>query len=157
MSRLLFAAAGLALLPAAALADPMPFAVPPPAQPAGPPPKPVAVRAQPVVPVGLFDTPKAGCSSCGGSVIPPGYGGYTGYGTATAPATPGGPHPFGDRLQKQLWWDEHNCAPDGCPKPVGCGNFWTEFKFVFGGCRQFFGTGQSVNGHLRCDTTERAR
>ena len=54
---------------------------------------------------------------------------------------------YGQRLQVQLWLDEHNCAPDGCPKPIGCGNFWTEKKFIFGSCRQFFGTAQSTVGH----------
>ena len=51
------------------------------------------------------------------------------------------------RPSGQLWWDEHNCAPDGCPKPIGCGNFWTEKKFIFGSCRQFFGTAESTVGH----------
>jgi hypothetical protein len=54
---------------------------------------------------------------------------------------------YGQRLQWQLWWDEHNCAPDGCPKPIGCGNHWTEKKFIFGSCRQFFGTAESTVGH----------
>jgi hypothetical protein len=54
---------------------------------------------------------------------------------------------YGAKLRWQLWWDEHNCAPDGCPKPIGCGNGWTEFKYVFGSCRQFFGTSESTVGH----------
>jgi hypothetical protein len=53
---------------------------------------------------------------------------------------------YGRELQAQLWWDRHNCAPDGCPTPIGCGNAWTEKKFVFGSCRQFFGTAESSIG-----------
>jgi hypothetical protein len=41
---------------------------------------------------------------------------------------------------------EHNCEPDGCPTPVGCSNPWTEFKFVFGSCTQFFGSGDATRG-----------
>jgi hypothetical protein len=74
--------------------------------------------------------------------------------TFTAPAgpvvygdMPPGYQYYGAKLRWQLWWDEHNCAPDGCPKPIGCGNFWTEKKFIFGSCRQFFGTAQSSVGH----------
>jgi hypothetical protein len=40
----------------------------------------------------------------------------------------------------------HINAPDGCPSPLGCGTAYTEFKFVFGSCRQFFGTGGSAPG-----------
>ena len=46
---------------------------------------------------------------------------------------------------------EHRREPDGCPTPIGCGNFYTEFKFVFGSCRQYFGTGDSSRGN--CSTT----
>jgi len=42
----------------------------------------------------------------------------------------------------------HRCEPDGCPTPIGCGNLYSEFKFVFGSCRQFFGTAGSTEGHL---------
>lgn len=49
---------------------------------------------------------------------------------------------------KSMWLD-HECAPDGCPKPLGCGNFWTEKKFIFGSCRQFFGTAGASVGHHR--------
>lgn len=69
-------------------------------------------------------------------------------------AMPPGYTYYGQRLQTQLWLDEHNCAPDGCPKPIGCGNAWTEKKFIFGSCRQFFGTAQSTVGH-RYDTEVR--
>jgi len=40
----------------------------------------------------------------------------------------------------------HICAPDGCPTPLGCGTHYTEHKFVFGSCRQFFGTGDAAVG-----------
>ena len=63
---------------------------------------------------------------------------------------------YGYRMQAQLWWDRHECAPDGCLKPIGCGNFWTEKKFIFGSCRQFFGTAQSTVGH-HYNTTSRER
>lgn len=59
----------------------------------------------------------------------------------TAPMT------FGERLRAAYYL--HVCAPDGCPKPIGCGNFWTEKKFIFGSCRQFFGTAESSVGHHR--------
>jgi hypothetical protein len=72
-----------------------------------------------------------------------------------APLAPGYTY-YGLHLQTQLWWDRHECAPDGCPKPIGCGNFWTEKKFVFGSCRQFFGTADSAVGH-RYQTTIRER
>jgi hypothetical protein len=40
----------------------------------------------------------------------------------------------------------HRCEPDGCPTPVGCSNPFTEFKFVFGSCTQFFGSGDATRG-----------
>ncbi|MCE9531218.1 MAG: hypothetical protein K8T89_08875 [Planctomycetes bacterium] len=43
----------------------------------------------------------------------------------------------------------HQAAPDGIPFPVGSGNAWTEFKYVFGSSRQFYGTAESTEGHLR--------
>jgi hypothetical protein len=39
-----------------------------------------------------------------------------------------------------------NCGTDPCPNPIGCGNFWTESRFIFGSCRSFFGTGTSASG-----------
>jgi hypothetical protein len=63
---------------------------------------------------------------------------------------------YGYQLRAQLWWDRHECAPYGCPKPIGCGNFWTEKKFIFGSCRQFFGTAESTVGH-HYNTTIRER
>jgi hypothetical protein len=44
--------------------------------------------------------------------------------------------------------NRHRCEPDGCPTPLGCGNLWTEFKFAFGSCSQFFGTGEATRGVL---------
>ena len=64
------------------------------------------------------------------------------------------PGTFGARLDRELWWENHECAPDGCLKPIGCGNHWTEKKFIFGSCRQFFGTAWSTVGHGR-GTVER--
>ena len=95
-----------------------------------------AKPARPAVRPAAFLTP---------SVIPPGQ----------PPMMPGYQY-YGAHLQAQLWWDQHNCAPDGCPKPIGCGNFWTEKKFVFGSCRQFFGTAESTVGH-HYNTTIRER
>jgi hypothetical protein len=42
--------------------------------------------------------------------------------------------------------NRHRCEPAGCPKPVGCSNTWTEFKYVFGSCRQFFGSSEATRG-----------
>ena len=59
------------------------------------------------------------------------------------------PSSFGERLRARI--DAHICAPEGCEKPIGCGNFWTEKKFILGGCRQFFGTsGLSCGGIAIC-------
>ena len=41
---------------------------------------------------------------------------------------------------------EHRREPAGCPNPAGCGNVWTDFKFMFGSCKQYFGTGDSAQG-----------
>jgi hypothetical protein len=38
----------------------------------------------------------------------------------------------------------HECGPDGCINPIGCGNFHTDFHFVFGSCRSFFGTAGAI-------------
>ena len=54
---------------------------------------------------------------------------------------------YGTHLQAQLWADWYNCSPDGCPTPIGCGNHWTEKRFIFGNCRQFFGTAEGTIGH----------
>ena len=132
MARLTLAAAVLALVvPAVSLAD-------------GKKPAP-----SPVIPASMIGEAKpASCSSCsngsGAMVLSPGQTGVY----SNAPGT------FGARLDRQLWWDEHECAPDGCPKPIGCGNHWTEFNFICGSCRQFFGTAGSTVGRGR-DTVDR--
>ena len=105
MSRLSLAACALALLPAASFADgPKPSVSPSEARPIRSDVRPAQFVAPDPVPV----TP------WGHADLSPGYTYY------------------GQRMQAQLWLDQHNCAPDGCPKPIGCGNFWTEKKFIFG-------------------------
>ena len=44
------------------------------------------------------------------------------------------------------WLAFHRREPMGIPTPVGAGNGWTEFKYVFGSARQFFGTADSSVG-----------
>ena len=56
---------------------------------------------------------------------------------------------FGAKLKARLLDENHDCAPDGCPKPIGCGNHWTELKWLFGSCRQFFGTAEAAVGEGR--------
>jgi len=104
----------------------------------------------PVIPASMIGEAKpASCNSCGNGsgamVLSPGQTGVYSYPPGT----------FGARLDRQLWWDEHECAPDGCLKPIGCGNHWTEFKFIFGSCRQFFGTAWSAEGHGRTNVERR--
>jgi hypothetical protein len=53
---------------------------------------------------------------------------------------------FGARLKARLLAENSGCGPDGCPKPLGCGNHWTELKWIFGSCREFFGTAGSAVG-----------
>jgi hypothetical protein len=53
---------------------------------------------------------------------------------------------FGARLKARLLAEDNTCGPDGCPKPLGCGNHWTELKWIFGSCREFFGTGGAAVG-----------
>ena len=53
---------------------------------------------------------------------------------------------FGARLKARLMAENSGCGPDGCPKPLGCGNHWTELKWIFGSCRDFFGTAGSAVG-----------
>lgn len=102
--------------------------------------------ATPILPVAAYGEAKPGkCTTCGdkqATIIPASY------------AVAGRPGTFGRQLQAQIWWEEHECAPDGCPTPVGCGNFWTEKKFLFGSCRQFFGTAGGTTGQHR-GTVER--
>ena len=97
-----------------------------------------------ILPVAHFGEAKpAACPSCangsGAIVLRPGQ-------TAIYPYAPGS---FGARLDAELWGENHECAPDGCPKPIGCGNHWTELKFIFGSCRQFFGTAGATVGQGR--------
>ena len=128
MSRLFFAACVLALLPVAASANgQQPEVSPGEAKPLR---SAVVKPAQFVAPAPV-PPPVVAPPPWVGAEVAPGYGYY------------------GQRLQWQLWWDEHNCAPYGCPKPIGCGNFWTEKKFIFGSCKQFFGTAESAVGHGR--------
>jgi hypothetical protein len=44
------------------------------------------------------------------------------------------------------WMANHRREPYGIPHPMGAGNAWTEFKFVFGSNRQFMGTAESSEG-----------
>jgi hypothetical protein len=41
-------------------------------------------------------------------------------------------------------WIEPLCGTDGCLSPIGCSNFHIEFVWLFGSCRQFFGTGTAA-------------
>src|SRR5262249_18025113 len=130
MARLSIAAAVLALIvPAVSLADGK---------------KPASSGVIPAAMIGEAK-PAASCSSCGsgsgGMGLQPGQTGVYSYPPGT----------FCARLDRQLWSDEHECAPDGCLKPIGCGNHWTELKFIFGSCRQFFGTSGSAAGRGRTD------
>lgn len=45
---------------------------------------------------------------------------------------------------RSLFIGSHECGPDGCINPIGCGNFHTDFRFVFGSCRSFFGTAGAI-------------
>ncbi len=92
-------------------------------------------------PIPVIGGTTAGCSSCSNS-----------HAISTAisagqPMTSTGHGWFGASLREAYL--QHICAPDGCPRPIGCGNFWTTKKFIFGSCRQFFGTAESVDGHHR--------
>ncbi len=87
------------------------------------------------------------CKTCGGSATDPIYPAWMNHGSLGLHSN--GHGAFGDELRYQLLWDYHECAPDGCIKPIGCGNFWTECKFIFGSCRQFHGTAESTVGHHR--------
>jgi hypothetical protein len=51
---------------------------------------------------------------------------------------------FGLGLLKRPLIGSHECGPDGCLNPIGCGNFHTDFKFVFGSCRSFFGNAAAI-------------
>ena len=131
MSRAIAAAAALLLLaPAISLADKKPARG--------------SKTASDLVPSSRYGEVKP-CQACReGSPIYPEW-------MNPAPILPpvGGLGAFGAELRSQLLWDQHECAPDGCIKPIGCGNLWTEIKFIFGSCRQFFGTAESTVGHHR--------
>jgi hypothetical protein len=135
MFRLLWTAAiATLLLPAVSLAD-----------------KKAAKPASDILPVEYYGESKpSGCKSCGNDG--PIYPAWMSHGSLGVHAA--GYGAFGDELRYQLLWDQHECAPDGCIKPLGCGNFWTELKFIFGSCRQFYGTAESTVGHHR-NTTDR--
>ena len=59
-------------------------------------------------------------------------------------------HKLGDHVAQKM--DNCNCGSDGCPEPLGCSNFWTENKFFFGSCKQYFGTGNAAAGYSRRTT-----
>lgn len=140
MSRLFLLATAMAmLLPSLALADKKPAAD-------------VRKGESKLIPAAQFGEAKSGkCIACGATASDNGNGSlYPDWmGPAPAAQHPNGYGMFGDELRHQLLWDQHECAPDGCIKPVGCGNLWTEIKFIFGSCRQFFGTAESTVGHHR--------
>ena len=54
------------------------------------------------------------------------------------------PRPYREPFQTML--NEHIGAPSGIINPIGSGTFYTDFKFMFGSCRQFFGTSDSAPG-----------
>jgi hypothetical protein len=115
------------LPPAAVLPGPM-VAVPPP---------PVSVPVLP--PVVLPATPAVILPDGATRIIPIGIpDGTNRFGPGTT---------FAERLQ--YWQLVHDWAPDGTPKPVGAGNFYTEFKWIFGSARQFFGTAGATVGYGR--------
>lgn len=63
-----------------------------------------------------------------------------------AESAPRGPLGFGKRwgLFGGSLIGSHECGPDGCINPIGCANFHTDFRFIFGSCRSFFGTGGAI-------------
>lgn len=122
MSRLLLAVAVLIVLPTVSVADAK---------------RDVDAKKSGVIPAGLVGEAKpATCATCSNA---------TGS-TASMPANPFDPNSFAGRVFSQTWWERHNCAPDGCPTPLGCGNHFTEKKFLFGSCRQFFGSTEGTVG-----------
>ena len=98
-----------------------------------------------VIPVGLYGEakPSASCSNC---KVTQASGSVTGKLYLDQPVPQGD---YGGYLRHQLMWDRHECSPDGCPKAVGCSNFWSECKFIFGSCRQFYGTAEATIYHHR--------
>ena len=57
------------------------------------------------------------------------------------------------RLFKKVACSDGKCGEKGCNNPLGCGNLYTECKFIFGGCRDFFGTDAASAGHLHNTVT----
>jgi hypothetical protein len=55
---------------------------------------------------------------------------------------------FFGRTYDHFFGPDHRYEPDGVPTPVGAGNCFTEFKYVFGSARQYFGTADASVGHL---------
>lgn len=49
---------------------------------------------------------------------------------------------FASKLFRKLGWGD-----TGVDQPVGCDNLYTDCKFIFGGCRSFYGTGTAAAGH----------
>ncbi len=89
-----------------------------------------APAAAPAATATAVSAPATGCSTCAN--------------TESSGKRPGIVQRFFDRP----FFTNHSCAPDGCPTPVGPGNAWTEFKFVFGSARQYFGDADSSRGHF---------
>ncbi|MCX7665193.1 MAG: hypothetical protein N2112_06585 [Gemmataceae bacterium] len=100
-----------------------------------------APASPPPAPIPVIGGTTAGCSSCSNSRAI-----STAFSSGT-PMSSTGHGWFGANLREAYL--QHICAPDGCARPIGCGNFWTTKKFIFGSCRQFFGTSESVDGHHR--------
>ena len=65
------------------------------------------------------------------------------------------PQTFKEPFQSKL--NRHINAPSGCDNPLGCGNLYSEFKFLFGSCKQFFGTGESAPGTVFTPTNRQNR
>ena len=54
--------------------------------------------------------------------------------------------PNDGRSKLRVWLTQHRREPDAIPTPVGTGNAYTQFKYVFGSSRCFFGTADSSFG-----------
>ena len=57
------------------------------------------------------------------------------------------------KILKRIACPDGKCGEKGCNNPQGCGNLYTECKFLFGGCRDFFGTDAASAGHLHRTVT----
>ena len=132
MSRALIVALGFALVPASASFAQVKAAVD------------KGKSSSRVIPAALYGEAKpSSCAGCGDAQAP-----HSSPGKLYLDR-PGATGLYGDHLRYQLMWDQHECSPDGCPKAVGCSNFWSELKFVFGSCRQFYGTAEGTIYHHR--------